>query len=99
MSNIARPRFSEAVTPFGSRGGGPPCAKRKSGNDEKKRGEVRWNSAMSSKLERRRLDTVLRVRVNGPERLLFERGITAVVHEHGLQRRRIAGRRRPSKER
>jgi len=40
-SNIARPRFCEAVTPFGSRGGGPPPAKRTKGSDEKKRGEVR----------------------------------------------------------
>jgi hypothetical protein len=47
LSNIARPRFSEAVTPFGSRGGGPPWAKRKSGSDEKKRGAVCWNSAIS----------------------------------------------------
>ena len=47
LSNIARPRFCEAVTPFGSRGGGPPWAKRKSGRDEKKRGAVCWNSAMS----------------------------------------------------
>src|SRR4026208_556239 len=48
LSNIARPRFSDAVTPFGSRGAGPPLAKRKSGRDEKKRGDFFWNSAMSS---------------------------------------------------
>src|SRR6185295_19724753 len=45
-----------------------------------------------------RLDAVLCVRVNGPERLPLERGIAAVVHEYGLQRRRIAGRRRTPKE-
>ena len=50
------------------------------------------------KLERCRLDTVPGVRVNGPERLPFERGIAAVVHEYGLQRRRVAGRRRTPKE-
>jgi hypothetical protein len=46
-SNIARPRFSEAVTPLGSCGGGPPWAKRWRAGDEKNCGAVRWNSAMS----------------------------------------------------
>ena len=41
LSNIARPRFCAAVTPFGNWGGGPPWANRKSGTDEKKRGAVR----------------------------------------------------------
>ena len=50
-------------------------------------------------LQRRRLETVLRVRMHRTERLRFEREIAAVVHEHRLERRRISSRRRPPNER
>src|SRR5687768_10976387 len=46
--NMRRPRFSEAVVPFGSTGGGPPRAKFSSSSDEKNRLSVRWNSAISA---------------------------------------------------
>jgi len=50
------------------------------------------------KLERGRLDGVLRVGMNGSERLALERRVTAVVHEYGLQRGSIARRWRSSEE-
>ena len=51
------------------------------------------------KLKRARLDAVPGVRVNGAERLAFERGLAPVVHEHRLQRRRIEGRWRTPEQR
>ena len=51
------------------------------------------------KLKRARLDAVPGVRVNGAERLAFERGLAPVVHEHRLQRRRIDCRWRTPKQR
>ena len=51
------------------------------------------------KLKRARLDAVPGVRVNGAERLAFERGLAPVVHEHRLQRRRIDGRWRTPEQR
>ena len=50
------------------------------------------------KLQRGRFDAVLGVRMDRPQRLLLERGVAAVIHEHRLQRRGVDGCRRPAQE-
>ena len=43
-----RPRCSAGVIPRGNSGGAPVAANLLSAGEEKKRGSVRWNSAMAS---------------------------------------------------
>ena len=79
-SNIARPRFSESVRPPGSAARTTACELEQL-RDEKKRATTA-ESRRSVAAERRWFDSVLSVRLNRSQRLLLERRITAVIHEH-----------------